>query len=124
MKPLAFLCLDSCRLEGPVQRGLGYLGDNQLDRIGERLAAVNASAETHTLVAVVHHHLMAVSNIPDLPPPPKPEDQSKSEERVITSVTLDAARTLRALARRRCLACAHGAPTRGEGAHALRLRLG
>ena len=98
LKPLALVCLDSCRLEGPVQRGLGYFGDTQLDLIPERLTANGVSKETHTLVAVLHHHLIAVSDIPDLPRPPKPEDEGKSEERVITSVTLDASRTLRALA--------------------------
>jgi 3',5'-cyclic AMP phosphodiesterase CpdA len=92
--PLAFIALDSCRLEGPVQHGLGYFGDDQLDAIPAALQAAQVSPETHTIVAVLHHHLLAVSMLPDLPTTARPED----EERVISSVTLDAARALRALA--------------------------
>jgi 3',5'-cyclic AMP phosphodiesterase CpdA len=37
LKPLAIVSLNSCKLEGPVQRGLGYVGDDQLDVVHPRL---------------------------------------------------------------------------------------
>ena len=94
LKPLAFIALDSCRLEGPVQHGLGYVGDDQLDAIAPALAAQGVTRETHTLIAVIHHHLLGVSTVPELPTTAKPEE----EDRVVASVTLDATRTLRRLA--------------------------
>lgn len=92
-KPLAFVSIDSCRQEGPVQAGLGYVGDDQLDLIQGRLVAAGISPQTHAIVAVLHHHLIAVSAVPDLPRSP-----AQDERRIIVSVTLDASRTLRALA--------------------------
>jgi hypothetical protein len=44
-----------------VQRGLGYVGDNQLDLLDEKMAVEGVSPATHTLIAVLHHHLLAVS---------------------------------------------------------------
>jgi calcineurin-like phosphoesterase family protein len=92
-RPLGLLLLDSCRFESQMMAGIGRIGDDQLDQLAHRLDESPVSVETHTLAAVLHHHLLPVAPIPLLPeganpragPPPTP------------SHTVDAVEVLRRL---------------------------
>jgi 3',5'-cyclic AMP phosphodiesterase CpdA len=94
LKPLVIVALDSCNLESKTQSGLGLIGDAQLDALAERLGADGLTPATHTLIAVLHHHLLPVNTIPVLPPTVNPDDS----DRLVVSVTVDATTVLGRLA--------------------------
>jgi 3',5'-cyclic AMP phosphodiesterase CpdA len=59
-RPLAFVLLNSCRIETQQLAGLGEVGSQQLSDVVSRLQAARVSADTHTIVAVMHHHLLPI----------------------------------------------------------------
>lgn len=101
---LALILLDSCRIESKIQAGLGFVGGDQLDLIATRLAEAGVSAETHNFVAVLHHHLIPVSQAMQLPQTADPD----SSPRMVVSVTVDATDVLRELARYGVSVVMHG----------------
>jgi 3',5'-cyclic AMP phosphodiesterase CpdA len=92
-KPLAIVALDSCQLESEAQRGLGLVGERQLDALSARMREARISADTHTVVAVLHHHLLPVGSRPVLPATANPGDS----DRLVVSVTVDATIVIRRL---------------------------
>ena len=92
---LAFILLDSCRIESQIQAGLGCVGAKQLDLLDRRMQEAGVSAETHTVIAVQHHHLVPVAQAAELPATADPN----ASPRVVVSVTVDATDVLRELAR-------------------------
>jgi 3',5'-cyclic AMP phosphodiesterase CpdA len=59
-RPLAFVLLNSCRIETQQLAGLGEVGSEQLNDVVSRLQSAHISADTHTIVAVMHHHLLPI----------------------------------------------------------------
>lgn len=92
---LALILLDSCRMESQIQAGLGYVGGDQLDMLDRRLGEAEISHESHTLVAVQHHHLLPVAQAVELPATADPD----ASPRMVVSVTVDATDVLRELKR-------------------------
>ena len=80
-------------MESQAQAGLGYIGTPQLDRIREMLNEHGIEPQTHTLVAVLHHHLLPVAPAVELPVTPDPN----ASPRLVVSVTIDATNVLREL---------------------------
>jgi 3',5'-cyclic AMP phosphodiesterase CpdA len=93
-RALAVVLLDSCRVESEVMAGIGRIGDDQLDRVASLLREGDISPDSHTLVAVLHHHLLPVSPIPLLPPGADPRVGPVPR----SSHTVDAVEVLRRLA--------------------------
>jgi 3',5'-cyclic AMP phosphodiesterase CpdA len=91
LKPLAVALLDSCRIEGSVQMGLGCVGDLQLDSLVRRLADAGVNSATHTILVVLHHHLLPAGAVPVLPSNENPADDT---ERLKISATVDASQLL------------------------------
>lgn len=104
IKPLAVLALDSCKLESESQSGLGLVGAQQLDTLAERVRDANVLPETHTIVAVLHHHLLPVGTIPVLPPTLDPA----ASDRLQVSVTVDATNVMGRLAELGTAVVLHG----------------
>lgn len=104
LKPLALLLLDSCVLESPSQAGLGYVGDDKLDVLRDRVTATGIAAESHTVVGVLHHHLISVSTVPQLPRTRHPD----TEDRVPVGLTVDAGAVMRELSRHGTRLVLHG----------------
>ena len=92
-RPVALVLLDSCRLEGREQAGFGRIGDRQLDSVREALDSRGVSSESHTIIAVLHHHLLPVSPMEPLPAVPNPA----AGPRISPSLTVDAVEVLRQL---------------------------
>lgn len=105
MKPLAIALLDSCRIEGSVQEGLGCVGDYQLDLLVRRLNDAHVTAETHTILVVLHHHLLPAGAVPVLPSNKDPADDT---ERLKISATVDASQLLTRLGELGVAAILHG----------------
>jgi 3',5'-cyclic AMP phosphodiesterase CpdA len=93
-RPLVIAALNSCMLESESQRGLGLVGDQQLDSLARLLADGDITAKTATLVATLHHHLLPVATVPALPGTADPNDSN----RLTVSLTVDAAIVLNRLA--------------------------
>jgi 3',5'-cyclic AMP phosphodiesterase CpdA len=92
---IALILLDSCRIESQAQAGLGYVGGDQLDLLDRRLQDAAVSRESHTLLAVQHHHLLPVAQAAELPVTADPN----ASPRMVVSVTVDATDVLRELTR-------------------------
>lgn len=103
-KPLALVALDSCQLESKAQSGLGLVGDHQLDALDARLAAASVTPGTHTMVAVLHHHLLPVATVPVPPATANPADSV----RLVVSVTVDTMTVLGRLAELGFVLVLHG----------------
>lgn len=72
LRPLAFVLLDSCRVESDEMAGIGFFGADQQQAFGQRLSAAGVTPETHHLLVVCHHHVLPVwarENVPDGPDP-------------------------------------------------------
>jgi DNA repair exonuclease SbcCD nuclease subunit len=92
-RDVAFLLLDSCRLENEVMGGLGRVTTAQLQEIENAVDDQGISSETHLLVAILHHHLLPVAMV-DLPRHADPQEGPYPR----VSVTVDAVEVLRRLA--------------------------
>jgi 3',5'-cyclic AMP phosphodiesterase CpdA len=91
LKPLVVCLLDSCRIEDDVQKGLGCVGDPQMDRLVSRLRTDGVDPRTHTMIAVLHHHLLPVAATPVLP---RTATAGEGEEPLRISATVDASQLL------------------------------
>jgi 3',5'-cyclic AMP phosphodiesterase CpdA len=92
LKPLALVLLDSCRLEGQVQRGFGCVGEPQADLLGVRLRTAAITPQTHTMIAVLHHHLLPTAATAVLPR--GAADPAEDAEPLRISTTVDASQLL------------------------------
>jgi 3',5'-cyclic AMP phosphodiesterase CpdA len=104
-RPLALILLDSCRIEGEAQRGLGCVGEPQCDSILAKLRQAGIDAQSHTLIAVMHHHLLPMAAAPVLPHNELP---SANEDRLKISATVDASQVLTRLGELGVAAVLHG----------------
>lgn len=93
-KSLALILLDSCRVESEAMAGYGRLGDDQLATLRHELKRRGITPTTHTIIAVLHHHLLPISPVEDIVDPERP----KSGPSRTVSVTIDAVAVLRQLA--------------------------
>jgi 3',5'-cyclic AMP phosphodiesterase CpdA len=91
LKSLAIALLDSCRIEGKIQKGLGCVGELQLDTLVRKLGEAGVSAATHTILLVLHHHLLPAGAVPVLPDNKNPQEDT---ERLKISATVDASQLL------------------------------
>jgi len=94
-RPVACILLNSCGIESRAQAGLGYVGREQLEQAERRLRELDVSAETHTIIAALHHHLLPVAPAIELPASEDPN----AAPRLVVSVTIDANTVIRELAR-------------------------
>lgn len=101
--PLALLLLSSCELESRETEGIGQVTQNQLQTLKDTLRARRISASTHTLVAVLHHHLLPIQPEVEVLDPNHPERAPQA-----LSVTADAPLVLRTLAEMGVVAVLHG----------------
>lgn len=92
-RAVAFVLLNSCRIEGRAMAGVGEVGDDQLRDAKERLDAQGVSPHTHVIVAVLHHHLLPITLRQHLYDPQKPEDGPVT----LPTITVDAVTVLETL---------------------------
>lgn len=59
-RPLAFVLFNSCRIESRQLAGLGEIGVKQLRDAKQHLDDLEVSADSHVIVAVMHHHLLPI----------------------------------------------------------------
>jgi predicted phosphodiesterase len=59
-RPLAFVLMNSSRLETKSLAGIGEIGSTQMKAAKEQLLGAGISSETHTIIAVIHHHLLPI----------------------------------------------------------------
>lgn len=93
-RPLAFVLLNSCRIETQQLAGLGEIGNKQLNDVASRLQAEHVSADTHTIVAVMHHHLLPIVAHEEKLYDPK----GAAHDTVRPSLVVDAVKVLQRLA--------------------------
>lgn len=57
-KPIAFVLMNSCQLEGRETSGYGLVGDDQLRTLSEEIKRLKVSGDSHHVFGVLHHHLL------------------------------------------------------------------
>jgi predicted phosphodiesterase len=103
-RPLAFVLMNSCLIENQELAGLGEIGEQQLEGVQRAMAESGVSKSTHTIVAVVHHHLLPVL------PRERLHDRNRPEQGPIQgpSLMLDAVAALQRFAEMGVLLVLHG----------------
>lgn len=86
--------LNSCRLESMSNAGLGYIGDEQLNKIQKYL---NENRDIDVILAVCHHHLLPVNYV---------EEISANDKKI--SMMLDAELVMRTLIANKVNIMVHG----------------
>jgi 3',5'-cyclic AMP phosphodiesterase CpdA len=112
-RPIALLLLDSCRLEGKQTAGMGRIGEAQLRRMAEQLGAAGVNGESHTILAVLHHHLLPIEPVLRLWDPQNPQ----GAQPLRASLTVDAVELLRRLGESRVAGVLHGHQHRSAVLH-------
>ncbi len=66
-KNIAIVGLDSCVIEGTETAGIGYIGATQLNRALNEMQTLTKGHDNCVKVAVLHHHLIPVEKITNVP---------------------------------------------------------
>lgn len=85
-KKVAFVLIDSCRLEGEKTAGYGRVGEKQLDKIRTAIKDKNVCKDSHHIFAIMHHHLLPIWPVYRVWNPRNPQDDIKP---LSLSVTVD-----------------------------------
>lgn len=101
-RPLALVGFDSCVIEGERTPGLGMLGQ-QVVLCNKMMAKRRISDRTHTMIGVMHHHLLTINAVEDVNP-----DASPASPKQRLSITIDAGRVLHEFWEQRYSLILHG----------------
>lgn len=96
-KNLLILGLDSCVIENSTNAGIGFVGPRQREVVLKRIHELTEGHDDCVKLAILHHHLMPVEDIKELP---------KQGQKF--SLVMDAQSVLRFLYRENFLAVLHG----------------